>query len=194
MPGLRFGQYELAKNAVEDALRQFRTVSSSRGIGVGLLTRGYGIPYNGRCMARARNTSQRLPKITPTAQRPICAKSSRIFQTSVQEPIRAVQIRNEMACCYRARYQLLAYAHDADVNRNLAFDQAQSHFQYAISLAKKYNYVIEELDTICKILLCSAPGKKFDQAINYWIKSMSDPNTIIKSNPRWDWLNWIKTK
>ena len=143
---VRFGQYDLARKAIDDALRQFRTVGSERGIGIGLLTRGSVYRKLADSWSELEIPAETAIDYTFTAEVDL-REATLIFQHVVFEPIRQVQAHNEMACCYRARYQLLIHTNAPESNRALVFDQAQSQFQYAITLAHKHNYPIEELDS-----------------------------------------------
>lgn len=141
---IRFGRADQALKTAEMALTYFRRAEVQRGIGLGLLTRG--MIY--RTLAEMRDeqgfSNEEALRYTEWAETDL-KEAVRIFSTTVHEPIREVQARNEMACCYRARYPLL---HDKESERQMAFTQGRIYFRQAITLAQTQGYVAEELDSM----------------------------------------------
>jgi tetratricopeptide (TPR) repeat protein len=160
---IRFGQAEPALRAIEDALIQFRRVGVDRGIGLGLLTRG--MIY--RTMAGTWREME-LPisealHYTDKAETDL-RDAMRIFAASVREPIREVQVRNEMASCYRARYLLLVHSGASEAERELALTQGRLHYRQAVDVAKKHGYIVDELDTTQDLAVLFTRAGEYDNA------------------------------
>jgi tetratricopeptide (TPR) repeat protein len=91
----------------------------------------------------------------------------RIFSASVKEPILEVQARNELACCYRARYLLLTRSDAPEATRDMAFAQARPNFRQAIDVARQYNYTVEELDSTQDLAVLFMRASRYDEAERY---------------------------
>jgi hypothetical protein len=88
----------------------------------------------------------------------------RIFTTSVREPIREVQVRNEMASCYRARHFLLVHKNASDSEIELAFTQSRLHFRNAIKVAQEHAYFVEELDSLQDLAVLFTRDRDYNEA------------------------------
>lgn len=163
---LRFGQFELALRVIEDALTRFRLTGVERGIGLGLLTRGMvyrSLAEMWREMDIPLSEALRYTDLAETDLR----DAVRIFSISVKEPVREVQAHNEMACCYRARYLLLAHSNAAEAERGMAFAQGRLHFRQAIETAKRYGYIVDELDSLQDMAVLLVRAGRYDDAERY---------------------------
>lgn len=143
---IRFGQFEAALRTVDNALIQFHRAEQNRGIGLGLMTRG--LAY--RSLAESwRETdiplseALRYTNLSETDLR----EAVRLFTNEVHEPIRTAEAYNELACCYRARYWLLANMKAPDADQETALAQARQYFRRAVDSARHTSYTIDELDS-----------------------------------------------
>jgi hypothetical protein len=91
----------------------------------------------------------------------------RYFSTLVHEPIREVQARNEIACCYRARFLLLKTFEANETEREMALVQGRMFFRRAIELAKKYNYIIDILDSMQDLAVLLLRAEQYAQVEHY---------------------------
>ncbi len=162
----RFGEFDLALRAANDALAQFGRVGVKRGVGLGLLSRG--MIYrnlaenwldNGLSLEQGINYAD----MAETDLR----EAWNIFGGLVSEPIRLVQALNELGCCYRARYQLLGLKGDAEAVKNATFAQGRIRFLQAIKLAKEAGFVIEELDSMQDLAVLFFRAGLHNEAHNY---------------------------
>jgi tetratricopeptide (TPR) repeat protein len=163
---IRFGRATQALNAIEEALIHFRRTEVQRGIGLGLLTRG--MIY--RSMAELREelniSNQEALRYTDLAESDL-KDAVRIFSESVHEPIREVQARNEMACCYRARYLLLRRSGANESEQEMALIQGRMYFRQAIELSQKHRYTIEELDSMQDLAVLFTRAEQYADARRY---------------------------
>jgi tetratricopeptide (TPR) repeat protein len=144
---VRFGYFDLAIRAIEDALIHYRRTGVERGIGLGLLTSGMIYRSMAEMWRDLEISIQDGLHYTDKAETDL-RDALRIFSTAVLEPIRLAWVNNEMGCCYRARYFLLAQSDAADADQEMAFAQARPHFRRAIQVARKNDYLISELDSL----------------------------------------------
>jgi len=163
---IRFGRATQALKAIEEALIHFRRTQVQRGIGLGLLTRG--MIY--RSMAELRlelNISvKEALRYTDLAESDL-KDAVRIFSDSVHEPIRQVQARNEMACCYRARYLLLRHSGAKETEQEMALIQGRMYFRQAIELSREHGYPIEELDSMQDLAVLFTRAGQYANARRY---------------------------
>lgn len=160
---LRFGETDTALRMVENALVQFRRVGVERGIGLGLLTRGMLYRTLAGMWREVDIPIAEALRYTDMAETDL-RDAVRIFSTSVKEPIREIQARNEMACCYRARHLLLFHDGAAESEKDMAFAQARLHFRHAIDVARQKNYTIEELDSVQDLAVLFMRAGQYDEA------------------------------
>ena len=162
----RFGEFDLALRAANDALAQFGRVGVKRGIGLGLLSRG--MIYRSLAENWLDNS---LPlgegiKYADLAETDLREAWS-IFGGMVSEPIRLVQALNELGCCYRARYQLLGLKGGAEAVRNAAFAQGRIRFLQAIKQANEAGFLIEELDSMQDLAVLLFRAERYPEAQQY---------------------------
>lgn len=166
---IRFGRAEQALKMIEEALIHFRRTEVARGIGLGLLTRGM-IYRNLAEMREELNISlEEALHYTDLAETDL-KDAVRVFSTTVHEPIREVEARNEMACCYRARYLLLHQSGARETEQDMALAQGRVYFRQAIELAQKHGYPIEELDSMQDLAVLFARAEQYDDAERYLIE------------------------
>ncbi len=161
----RFGRVEQALKTVNDALIHFRRTQVKRGIGLGLLTRGM-IYRNMAEMYEELNIAiQDALKYAESAETDF-GEAMRYF-SDVDEPIRGVQVLNEMACCHRSRYLLLRHSKASKNEQDMAFIQGRTYFRQAIELARKHNYLIDELDSMQDLTVLLTRARNYGEAENY---------------------------
>lgn len=163
---IRFGRADQALKMIEAALIHFRRTEVARGIGLGLLTRG--MIY--RSMAEmgddlALSTEEAL-HYTDLAETDL-KDAVRIFSTGVRELIREVQARNEIASCYRARYQLLKRSGAKAAEQEMALTQGRMYFRQAIELAQRQEYRVEELDSMQDLAVLFVRAGQYSEAERY---------------------------
>ena len=163
---IRFGRATQALRAVEEALIHFRRTEVQRGIGLGLLTRG--LIY--RNMAEMREElnihNQDALRYTNRAESDL-KDAVRLFSESVQEPIREVQARNEMACCYRARYLLLRQSSATEAEREMTLTQGRMYFRQAIEVSQDHEYLVEEMDSMQDLAVLFTRAGQYADAKRY---------------------------
>ena len=163
---IRFGRATQALKAIETALIHFRRTEVQRGIGLGLLTRG--MIY--RSMAEMRQemsiSNPEALHYTDLAESDL-KDAVRLFSESVHEPIREVQARNEMACCYRVRYLLLLHSDAKEAEQEMALIQGRMYFRQAIELSQEHEYPIEELDSMQDLAVLFTRAGQYADAKRY---------------------------
>lgn len=181
----RFGRVEQALKTIETALIHFRRTEVARGIGLGLLTRG----MIHRSMPEMREeldiSMDEALRHTNLAESDL-KDAVRYFSELIREPIREVQARNEMACCYRARYLLLRYSGAGENEQNMAFIQGRMYFRQAIDVANRQGYTVEELDSMQDIAVLLTRAEQYDDAERYLdaIRSKIPDQYVIQSGCR----------
>ena len=160
----RFNNAARALKEIEAALKNFERFEVERGIALAHFTRG--VAY------------RRFTREVESWQNPVLAKDQalgyieqsesdlrralRIFSEKVQEPIRRIQVYNEMACVYRARYLLLRSI--SDPRQDEAFKRSKSHFDLAIDLAEKGGFPISGLDSLQDRAVLYTYARQYDLA------------------------------
>lgn len=178
----RFGRVEQALKTINTALIHFRRTEVTRGIGLGLLTRG--IIY--RNMAEMHEeldiTVEEALRYTDLAETDL-KDAARYFSTLVGEPIRKVQALNEIACCYRTRYLLLRHSKATKNEQDMALLQGRTYFRQAIELAHKQNYTVDELDSIQDLAVLLTRAEQYEDAERYLneIRSRIPDQYVIQS-------------
>jgi tetratricopeptide (TPR) repeat protein len=163
---IRFGRTVQAFKAVEDAIIHFRRTEVTRGIGLGLLTRGMIHRSMAEMYEELSIPVDEAIRHTDKAETDL-KEAVRYFSTLVHEPIREVQARNEIACCYRARFLLLKTLGANETEREMALVQGRMFFRRAIELAKKYNYIIDILDSMQDLAVLLLRDEQYAQVEHY---------------------------
>ncbi len=177
----RFGRVEQALKTVDTALRHFRRTQVKRGIGLGLLTRGM----------IHRNMAEMYEELDIAIQDALeYAESAEIdfgeamrYFSDVDEPIRMVQVLNEMACCHRSRYLLLRRSKAPKNEQDMALVQGRTYFRQAIELARKQDYPIDEFDSMQDLSVLLTRARAYDEAEKYLkgIRSKIPEEYVIRS-------------
>lgn len=178
----RFGRIEQALKTIQTALVHFRRTEVARGIGLGLLTQG--MIYRSMPELREELDISLDEAIRHTNLAETDLKDAvRYFSELVHEPIREVQARNEMACCYRARYLLLRQSGAAENDLNMAFIQGRMYFRQAIEVANRQGYTVEELDSMQDMAVLLTRAEQYDDAERYLnaIRSRIPDQYVIRS-------------
>lgn len=160
----RFNNSARALEEIGAALKIFERFEVERGIALAHFTRG--VAY------------RRLTREIESWQNPIVAKDQalsyieqsesdlrralRIFSEKVQEPIRRIQVYNELACVYRARYLLLKSLNDP--RQDETFRRSKSHFDLAIELAKNGGFPVPGLDSLQDRAVLYAYARQYELA------------------------------
>lgn len=160
---VRFGYFDLAIRAIEDALIQYRRTGVERGIGLGLLTSGMIYRSMAEMWREIEISIEDALHYTDRAETDL-RDALRIFSTSVLEPIRLAWVSNEMGCCYRARYFLLAQNKAGEADLDMAFAQARPHFRRAIQVARENKYLVSELDSLQDEAVLLTRAEDYDEA------------------------------
>ena len=166
----RFGEFDLALRAANDALAQFGRVGVKRGIGLGLLCRGMiyrSLAENWLDNSLPLDEGIKYADLAETDLR----EAWSIFVGAVSEPIRLAQALNELACCYRARYQLVSLKGDAEAVRKATLAQGRIRFLQAIKQANESGFLIEELDSMQDLAVLFFRAKNFAEAQQYLDKT-----------------------
>jgi tetratricopeptide (TPR) repeat protein len=143
----RFNSGQQALREVNLAQEIFRRHRIERGIALSHFTRGVATRRNeGELWEDMELTVDEALKAVSDAETDL-QDALAIFSESVQEPIRKVQIYNELACNYRTRYQLLLNKKDAEGQKRV-LDQGINYFEIAIDEAIRYKFDIERLDSL----------------------------------------------
>jgi len=161
----RFGRVEQALKTVDAALIPFRRTEVARGIGLGLLTRGMVYRNMAEMYDELSIPVQDALKYAESAETDL-REAMRYFST-VDEPIRRVQVLNEMACCHRSRYLLLRHSKAPKNEQDMAFIQGRTYFRQAIELARQQNYTIDELDSMQDLAVLLTRARIYDEADKY---------------------------
>lgn len=144
----RYNNAARALTEVEAALRIFERFEVERGIALAHFTRGVAYRHLARDVEPwqdpTRAKEQALGHIEEAEVD--LRRALRIFSEKVQEPIRKIQVHNELASVYRARYLLLRNTNDPRQHESL--QRSRSHFDLAIELADKGGFPIAELDSL----------------------------------------------
>lgn len=160
---IRFGRVEQALKTVETAMIHFRRAEVSRGIGLGLLTRGMIYRSMADMYKELDLSLEEALKFTNLAESDL-KDAVRYFSELVREPIREVQALNELACCYRARYLLLCHSNSGTNDKDMAFIQGRMYLRQAIDLADRYHYLIEQLDSMQDLAVLETRAEQYDDA------------------------------
>jgi tetratricopeptide (TPR) repeat protein len=178
----RFGRVEQALKTIETALIHFRRTEVSRGIGLGLLTRGMIYRNMAEMHEELGISVEEALRYTNLAETDL-KDAVRYFSDLVNEPIREVQARNEMACCYRARYLFLHQSGATKNEQDMALIQGRAYFRQAIELAHKRNYNIEEMDSMQDLAVLLTRAGQYDDAERYLnlIRSKIPEQYVIQS-------------
>lgn len=164
---IRFGRAAQALKAIEEALIHFRRTEVQRGIGLGLLTRGMIYRSMAEMGQELNISNQEALRYTDLAESDL-KDAVRIFSPdSVHEPIRQVQARNEMSCCYRARYLLLRHSGAKEAEQEMALIQGRMYFRQAIELSREHGYPIEELDSMQDLAVLFTRAGQYADARRY---------------------------
>ena len=166
---IRFGRQQQALKAIETALIHFRRTEVARGTGLGLLTRGMIYRSLAEMYVELDVPVEEALHFTDLAETDL-KDAVRHFTTLVREPIRTVLASNEMACCYRARYLLLRVYGAKEAEREMAFIQGRMYFRQAIELARKHDYIIEELDSMQDLAVLLLRAEQYAEAKRYLIE------------------------
>lgn len=164
----RFDHTPQALQAAEEALRKYRQAGVDRGIGLGLLTHGE--------VCRVIADSWRETEL-PIAEAERYAEQAetdlrdalRIFTGPVKEPIREVQARNAMACCYRTKLLILEHLDKppAPAAKEMTFTQGRINFQQAIRAAADNHYLLDELDSLQDMAVLFFRARRYSEAETY---------------------------
>lgn len=160
----RFGRFEEAMRNVEEALVRFSRVNVARGQGLGFLGRGQvyrAIAEQG--VERGEHGKDAI-RYLDFAEKDL-RDALFIFTSRVHEPIREIQVRNELGCCYRARHWILVNAEKrraADID--FAFNQSSQYLHKASDLAKEKGYRIDWLDSLQDQAVLFHRAKKNNEA------------------------------
>jgi tetratricopeptide (TPR) repeat protein len=144
----RFNNATRALEEIEAALKIFERFEVERGIALAHFTRGVAYRRLTREVESWQNpilTKDQAIRYIEQAENDLL-RALRIFSDSVQEPIRKIQIYNELACVFRARYLLLKSKNDH--RQDEAFKRSKSCFDLAIDLADKGGFPIPGLDSL----------------------------------------------
>lgn len=162
---IQLDQATSAIQIIEDALRKFRLAGAERGIGLGLITKG--IAHRHLAESWRENDIPLETALRQSEQSESDLQEAlKIFTTSVREPLRTVQVYNELACCYRARYLLKSRLETPSTEGQLELiaSQARANFRKAIDLAQQNNYVIEMLDSIQDLAVLYFRSQQYAEA------------------------------
>jgi tetratricopeptide (TPR) repeat protein len=143
----RFGRFEDARRMAEDALIRFSRVGIERGLGLGLLGRGQVYRSMSEAGMERGELGKDALKYSDLAERDL-RDALHIFANQVHEPIREVQVRNELGCCFRSRHWILKLTQGSLSEIELAYNQARQYLRKAAELAREHNYQIEWLDSL----------------------------------------------
>jgi tetratricopeptide (TPR) repeat protein len=160
----RFNNAARALNEIETALKIFERFEVERGTALAHFTRGVAYRRLTREIESWRNAilarEQALEYIVQ-AEKDL-RSALKTFSDKVQEPIRKVQVYNELACVYRARYLLLRSMNDA--KQDEAFKRSKGYFDEAIELAKKNGFPIPGLDSLQDRAVLYTYAQQYDLA------------------------------
>jgi len=159
----RFGNSLLAMENVTKAYEIFSTMEVKRGVGLASLTRA--TIY--RNMAESwREHGLSLEKAVENIQLAIkdLTNAIRIFKESVQETIRYVFALNEMGCCYRCLYLLRVLGNAEDGEKLSIFNEGADYYNQAIENARKYDYFVDELDSMQDLAVLYARAQNYEEA------------------------------
>jgi tetratricopeptide (TPR) repeat protein len=177
----RFGQFQHALEQVEEANRRFRRLQMDRGIALSLFTRGVTYRRLAREIEPWQNpllSSEDALEYTEKAEADL-REALRTFSDTVQETIRKIQILNELACCYRARYMLLRNKKNKFLNneqdQKRAFERSKDYFSDSIKEAEKAHYLIDKIDSLQDRAVLYTYAKQFDEAR----KDIADVHKLI---------------
>jgi tetratricopeptide (TPR) repeat protein len=159
----RFGQLDAALRAADNALALFGRVGVERGIGLGRLTRGTVYRSLAEMWRELDISVEKALSYTDLAETDL-RDAVHIFSVLVKEPIREIQARNEMGCCYRARYLIATHLGTNEVLKDMALSQARLNLRATIDLAEQHGYYVEQLDSVQDLAVLLTRAKRYDEA------------------------------
>jgi tetratricopeptide (TPR) repeat protein len=166
----KFARFPQAVNSAELALNQFRRVGVERGIGLGLLT-------HGEVYRQMADTYRETDRGLEQAFKDIDLAESDLRDalrkfSAVKEPIREVQTRNALACCYRTRLLLLKHSGPAPMpaNVSLVFSQGRILFQQAIRQAEAQGYLRNQLRAMQDLAVHFYRAEQYADAEKYLLE------------------------
>jgi tetratricopeptide (TPR) repeat protein len=161
---------------VEGALQIFQRIKIERGAALALTTRGVAYRTQAELWRELRLSAADALELVQKAEDNLL-EALGIFSDIVQEPIRDVQIYNEIGCCYRSRLMLLKDKHNTD-DWMKALDRGKRYFKIAIELADKSGFFVEKLDSLQDRAVLYARAGQFDDAR----KDLKIIHNLIPSN------------
>lgn len=164
----RFDHTQQALQAAEEALRKFRQAGVDRGIGLGLLTHGEVCRVIADGWREADLPIAEAERYAEQAETDL-RDALRIFTGPVKEPIREVQARNAMACCYRTKLLILEHQDKpaAPAAKEMTFTQGRINFQQAIRAATDNHYLLDELDSLQDMAVLFFRANRYAEAETY---------------------------
>ena len=147
---------------VKGALEIFERINIERGKALALTTRGLAYRTQAELWRDLRLSVMDALELVQKAEDDLL-KALATFSEIVQEPIRAVQIYNEIGCCYRSQVMLLKDKQNSDEFMK-TLDRGKRYFEKAIDLSKKSGFFIEKLDSLQDRSVLYYRAGQFDKA------------------------------
>jgi tetratricopeptide (TPR) repeat protein len=142
----QFDNVPQALMEVNGALEIFERIEIERGKALALITRGLAHRKQAELWRELRLSVEDAMELVQKAEDDLLAALA-IFQEIVQEPIRDVNIYNEIGCCYRTRVMLRKPEKNSDEFQK-ALERGKRYFKLATEMSKELGFFIEYLDNL----------------------------------------------
>jgi tetratricopeptide (TPR) repeat protein len=162
-----FDRFQQALQSIDAALVKFRIAGVERGIGLGLLAHGEIMRQIAESWRDTDRPVEQVYRDIDQAESEL-RESLRMFST-VNEPIREVQVRNALASCYRTRLLLMKHTIPApnQSSTDMVVTQGRILYQQAIRQAEDKGYLLEQLDSIQDLAVLFFRAGRYADAEKY---------------------------